>query len=218
MSKCFATLAFFLAFSFTAQAQAPADFDRFVGAYQVTPAMFLWLRRDGGRLFVRNTNQEEHEALPQSPTILVFPDAPLRLTFSDAEVLLSNGTNERHAPRVSVEFARDSENALAQRIRNNQPSPGTEASLRRYIESLEKGAPNYEEMGPTQAEKVRAQLPTILAGIKRLGAFKTLTFKSVSNEGMDVYEAEFEHGTVRGLMAPLSADVGKVQLRGFGPF
>jgi len=199
------------------QAQAPfnpADLDKYMGVYQVTPAMFLWLRRDGDRYFVRPTGQQEHEAIPKSATVLAFAEAPTELTFGDTEMLLRNGNLERHAARVTAEFARTMEDALARRIKDNQPSPGTEASLRRYIESLEKGAPNYDEMEPFVATKVRTQLTEILANIKRLGELKTVTFKSVSPEGMDIYDIEFEHGRVEARMAPLTPE-GRVQLRGF---
>jgi len=40
------------------------------------------------------------------------------------------------------------------------------------------------------------------------------TFRSVSPEGMDIYDLEFEHGRVEARIAPLTPD-GKVQLRGF---
>lgn len=213
---CLAALLLSLAPS---QAQAPfnpPDFDKYTGAYQVTPAMFIWVRREGDRFFVRTTNQDEHEALPKSANVLAFADAPMVMTFSDKDVAMSNGNLERHAVHVSAEFAKNMEEALARRIKDNQPSPGTEASLRRYIESLEKGAPNYDEMEPVVATKVRTQLTEILSNIRRLGALKAITFKSVSPEGMDLYALEFEHGDAEARMAPLTAD-GKVQLRGFSP-
>ena len=91
----------------------PANFDKYTGTYQIGPAMFLWVRRDGSRVFVHFTRQEEHEALPKSATVLGFADAPMEMTFGDKEVLLSNGNNERHATRVSPEFAKSAEEATA---------------------------------------------------------------------------------------------------------
>lgn len=94
--------------------------------------------------------------------------------------------------------------------------PGTEASLRRYIESLERGQPNYEEMSPAMADVVRRQLPGILATIKPWGALKSISFKGGSPDGADVYDVTFEHGTAEWSIAPLDAD-GKVVRRGFRP-
>src|ERR1700691_4300439 len=75
----------------------------------------------------------------------------------------------------------------AQRIGNDAPSPGTEASLRRYIDALEHGQPNYNEMSPSLAAAVRQQLPKIHQVIQNVGAFKSLTFKGVGRDGWDVY-------------------------------
>jgi hypothetical protein len=95
-----------------------------------------------------------------------------------------------------------------------QPRPGTEQSLRRYIASLERGQPNYEEMSPGMAEAVRGQLPDILAAMKPLGAPRAFTFKGRGLGDMDTYEVAFEHGTVEFRIGPLTAD-GKVERRGF---
>jgi hypothetical protein len=92
--------------------------------------------------------------------------------------------------------------------------PGTEASLRRYIESLESGEPNYEEMTAPQADAVRRHLPEILAMIKHWGALKSIMFKGVRSSGMDAYDVTFEHATAEWEIAPLDGD-GKVVRRGF---
>ena len=94
------------------------------------------------------------------------------------------------------------------------PSPGTEASLRRYVESLETGTPNYNEMSPGLAVVVRRQLPTILKVIKEMGEFRSLTFKGVGYDGRDVYYVTFDNGLIEWRIAPLSAD-GKVGSRGY---
>jgi bla regulator protein BlaR1 len=96
--------------------------------------------------------------------------------------------------------------ALEQRIKNNVPSPGTENSIRRYIGSLERGQPNYDGMSPALAETAREQMPTILEGIKKLGAFKAITFKGVGADGWDIYVTAFENGKYQWRIAPLSAD------------
>ena len=93
------------------------------------------------------------------------------------------------------------------------PSP-TAASLRRYIDSLEAGKPNYEEMSPLLADTVREQLPQIEAIIHRMGAFQSMVFKGVDGNGMELYEVTFEHGRAEWRIAPLTSD-GKVVRRGF---
>lgn len=94
--------------------------------------------------------------------------------------------------------------------------PGTEASLRRYIESLEKGQPNYEEMGPALASSVKQSMPDVLATIKPWGALKSIAFKGGGTRGVDVYEVTFEHGKAEWVVGPLTSD-GKVEQRNFRP-
>jgi hypothetical protein len=104
---------------------------------------------------------------------------------------------------------------LTGRAASAQTSPApTAASLRRYIDSLEAGKPNYEEMSPLLADKVREQLPQIEATIHRLGAFQSMVFKGVDGDGMELYDVIFEHGRAEWSIAPLTSD-GKVMRRGF---
>jgi hypothetical protein len=102
----------------------------------------------------------------------------------------------------------------AQAIGNEAPSYGTEASLHRYIDALEKGQPNYDEMSPRLAAAVRQQLPQILQVIQKVGAFKSLTFEGVGSDGWDIYDAAFANGLLEWHVEPLSAD-GKVEGRRF---
>jgi hypothetical protein len=94
------------------------------------------------------------------------------------------------------------------------PSPGTEASLRRYIASLQAGKPNLGEMTPGQADSVTRQAPTLIAMMQSFGALKSLTYKGVRAPGLDVYDARFARGHAEWMIAPLTPD-GKVQARGF---
>jgi hypothetical protein len=92
-------------------------------------------------------------------------------------------------------------------------SPGTEESLRHYIDSLATGRPNYEEMSPQLAASVRQQLPKIMAIVARLGGFRSLTYTGTDADGSDVYEAAFDHGKLEWHIAPLVG--GKVTKRSF---
>jgi hypothetical protein len=200
----------------------PKDFDKFTGTYQFGPAAIMTVTRDGSHFLTRLTGQVNVEVFPESQTKFFTTNIPMpaQISFdSDTSgrvtgmVLHQNGL-EQHAPRVSAVVVKAIEDALAARIKSNKPSPGTEASLRRYIDSLEKGAPNYEEMTPAMANVVRKNLSGTLATIKQLGTLKSLNFMTVNGNGADVYDVVFEHGRVMWFISPLTAD-GKVAGRGF---
>ena len=99
-------------------------------------------------------------------------------------------------------------------MQGGQPSLGTEASLRRYIESIQRGQPNYDEMTPRLAQVVRDQLESAMASVRPLGALKSIAFKGKGSMNMDVYDVVFEKGRAEWSIAPLDAD-GKVVSRGF---
>ena len=103
---------------------------------------------------------------------------------------------------------------LIEQFADAAPHPEREASIRRYVASLEKGAPNYEEMDAAQAAEVRQQAPQILGLIKVLGALKSVEYEHGNEDGADVYLVRFEHGQVQWTIGALTAD-GKVQKRQF---
>jgi hypothetical protein len=86
------------------------------------------------------------------------------------------------------------------------PNVGTEAWLRRHVESLGKGSPNYDEMSPGLAQTVREQLPHVRDSIRRLGALKSITFLTVEPNGMNEYDVEFENGQAIWWIGPLTAN------------
>jgi len=95
-----------------------------------------------------------------------------------------------------------------------KPHPDREASIRRYVESLEKGAPNYDDMDAAQAADVRQEAPQILQLVKELGALISITYSHGAEDDADVYLVRFAHGQAEWTIGPLSAN-GKVQKRQF---
>ncbi len=101
-----------------------------------------------------------------------------------------------------------------QTLDNGTAHPDREASVRRYVESLEQGAPNYDEMTPEMAAVVRQNMPNILAAIKQLGQLKSIAFDHSAPNDTDVYLVTFEHGKAQWSIGPLTPD-GKPVHRSF---
>lgn len=186
---------------------------RYVGSYRLSVGPVMVISREGDHVFAQLGGQPRLEIFPESDTSFFATNVDAQVNFvSDkdapaSELVLHQGGREIHAPRID-------EAALAARVKAGTASSGTEASLRRYIDSLEKGAPNYDDMTPPLANAVRQQLPVIEGSIRRWGALQSVTFKSVDADGDDHYDVRFEHGHVEWLVAPLSSD-GKAVSRSF---
>jgi hypothetical protein len=127
--------------------------------------------------------------------------AQARYTFhSDADQTVTGVTihasgGEITAQRVDATTADEIQARLAARISSNTPVPGSEAALRRLIEGLRLGTPDYDEMGAQFAATLRKQLPQLLMIARYLGAILAIEFKSVGKAGWDSYEVRRENGT-----------------------
>jgi hypothetical protein len=75
------------------------------------------------------------------------------------------------------------------------PLAGSEAMLRRYIEAIDRGEPDYDRMTSEVAAQTRQQLPFNQAILSRLGALRAMSFRGVSSLGSDVYVAHFANGS-----------------------
>jgi beta-lactamase regulating signal transducer with metallopeptidase domain len=75
------------------------------------------------------------------------------------------------------------------------PMSGSEQALRRYIEALRRGEPNYGDMTRQVAAYTRQQLLLNQAILARLGALRAMSFRTVTTNGADVYFVHFANGS-----------------------
>jgi hypothetical protein len=75
------------------------------------------------------------------------------------------------------------------------PLAGSEAMLRRYIEAIDRGKPDYNRMTSEVAAQTRQQLPFNQAILSRLGPLRAMSFRGVSSLGSDVYVVHFVNGS-----------------------
>lgn len=195
----------------------PRDFDKFVGYYQRSPEIpvFFHLYRNADRYYSQVTGQMPVQIFPEGPSEFFATIVAAQISFEAGPgrqvtgLVLHQGGMLIPWKRVSTAVFQAASARLQQRIKNNVPSPGTQAAMRHQIATLESGEPDYSSMGSGLVDATRQQLPQIEALFKRLGALKSLTFHNVLPDGADMYLATFEHGQLECTIPPLSAD-GKV--------
>jgi len=85
---------------------------------------------------------------------------------------------------------------IDKRFKAQVASPGSAAAVRRLIEELRIGKPDYELMSSAEARETRRQLTQHEAVIAKLGALQSLTFKGVGPAGPNIYLATFEKGSL----------------------
>jgi hypothetical protein len=193
----------------------PSHFDKYTGYYQLAPTTIATVFHDGDHFFSRLTGQINVEFFPESETKFFATIVHAQISFNtDGQgrvtgmVLHQNGA-EQVAERVDEATAKNIETSLAQRIKNNTPSPGTEAALRHQIESMIKAQRDYSVLMPALASAVKEMEPTILAAVSSMGALKSMKFRAVTPGGLDSYDVAFERGSSEWFITPLTPD-GKI--------
>ena len=159
--------------------------------------------REGSRLLIELPPRLALELRPTSECDFEAVGPELAVTFdrgSDGAVSslrLRMKGGDMAAQRIDAAAAEQVRAQLAARIENPKPLPGSEAAVRRLVESLLSGQPHYGEMHPVLAHATRWQLPSIRALAMQLGAVQSLTFQGVGGAGWDVYHIQHEHGRSR---------------------
>jgi CubicO group peptidase (beta-lactamase class C family) len=180
----------------TLTAAAPETFDPHVGAYRFANGVLVTFWRDNQHLESRIEGQGPVELFPTSDREYFTKLVDARWGFqSNATTLYQNGI-EQSATRLNgpeAQKAVDYSIALQKRISAQTPAPNSEAILRRLIEGLASGHPDYEDLGPGLAQLTRAELPALQKAVAAGGPVQTITFKGVSPGGADLYQVQFEH-------------------------
>jgi cyanophycinase len=89
--------------------------------------------------------------------------------------------------RLAAKAARD-----AQRRQDQQPAPGAELALRRYIEALRRGDPKDDSINANFSEHVLYIFHDFQSTIISLGPLLSIEHKGIGDRGDDIYEAQFE--------------------------
>jgi hypothetical protein len=203
----------------------PKVLDAYVGTYQGSRSTFT-ITREGDQLFGQLGGPRKVPLFAESERQFFQKDFDAQIAFEiDSEgkatqlVFHVNGMDQQakhlddaEAKRITDESAAKAE-AAAKRFKEQKPAPGSEAALRRAIEELRLGQPDYARMSPGFADVTRQQLPDLKSTVIQLGAVQSVTFKGVGPGGRDIYEVKFENGLTEfriGLMPD-----GKIEGMGF---
>jgi hypothetical protein len=99
--------------------------------------------------------------------------------------------------------------------RRAMPMPGSEEALRRYIDALARGEPNYHQMTPEVAAQTNQQLLLNQAILAKLGALRAMSFRGTTGLGNDIYMVHFANGTAEWRIG--LAREGKIGRLALGP-
>ncbi|MET4386611.1 hypothetical protein ABIB73_002356 [Bradyrhizobium sp. F1.4.3] len=92
------------------------------------------------------------------------------------------------------------------------PIANGEEMLRRYIEGVGKGQPDYDHMTSEVADITRQQLPFDQAILARLGVLRAVSFRGVTALDSDIYVAQFANGSAEWRIGVRNGTITKIAL------
>ena len=177
-----------------------AILDGYAGFYQLNDHAVLTMTRDGSHLVTRLTGQGEVSFYAESNTEFFAKAVDAQISFVPGtngqaiSLTLHQGGGNIPMARIDGAAAQAIADKTAERVKSQSASPGTEAALRRLIDGIISGKPNYDEMLSGLAEATRHQLPALQSGLAELGAVESVRFLGVGPQGDDVYSVRHENG------------------------
>lgn len=177
-----------------AAAVAPTLLDRYVGSYRAGPFTVTRITRSGDALFVQNSSGSRSQLLPESTARWVRVDDGTKLTFASGaqgkaeKLTVPRGGVDEDRPRIDEAAARQVESQLAVRVKAQHPLPGAKEILRRTLQLLQQGKPDYAILYPGLAGIIRKELPMLQPVLTRFGPIKSVKFLRVDAKGWDVYK------------------------------
>jgi D-alanyl-D-alanine-carboxypeptidase/D-alanyl-D-alanine-endopeptidase len=184
--------------------------DRYVGHYELTPTLIFTITRDGEQLYAQLTGQPRAALYSKSDREFFYKVVEAQISFQTDDqgqttglVLHQNGLDQP-AMRISDGEAKELEDAVATRFKQQTAMPGSEAATRRLVDQMQRKQVNYEQFTPEFAILARENASLVEGLIASMGALQSLTFKGVGPGGADIYEIKFDNGVIdwRIVLAP----------------
>ena len=197
---------------------------KYAGVYGMAPGGFMIITVVGGQLVSQMSHQNKIPLFAQSETHFTAKLVDAQIEFPSGEkgpasqLILHQGGRDMTARRLDDAQAKAITDAAAdfdKRFKSQTAAPGSEGAVRRMVEELRLGKPNYDQMSPGLANVTRQQLTGLQSTIVGMGAMQSITFKGVGPGGADIYQVKFEKGSLD-YRVWLSPD-GKVESANFRP-
>lgn len=179
---------------------AQAALDGYVGHYEFATVTVLDIQHQGDQLsavfpgasgeLLENRAADEFHYKSVDVTIRFKRDAQGQIAGLSFE---QNG-EVTYAPRIAAARVQAIQGRIAERYRKQMAAPGSEAVLRRLIEGIRSGSPNYSEMSPQLVGGTRTMLQNFQSTMLSLGPIQSINFKGVTEAGWDQYFVKHAQG------------------------
>jgi hypothetical protein len=185
----------------------PQILQTYVGDYQLPGGLIFTVTRSGDELSAKLGGQPAFPIFPESETQFFYKVVDAQLTFvKDAQgqttsVVLHQNGQTIPMTRIGSAAAAEASRQLAEKLKTQTPTPGTQVALAHLIDGLISGHPDYAAMSPPMADVIRQHLDRLHSAISALGPVKSFQFLGVNPNGGDVYDVRQEGGVMHWIVA-----------------
>ena len=171
--------------------------DAYAGDYELGPGAILHVAHQGDHLAATAPGGPSTPFYASDDThfFAKLDDRLVRFVRDDkgqvSGFVINGGPAEQTVRRVDAAEAARQQQALARHVAEGKAAPGSEAALRRFIDQVVKGEPDYATLGSALAQAVKQQMAGGQNPFTRFGALQDIAFTGVGPGGMDIYLATF---------------------------
>jgi CubicO group peptidase (beta-lactamase class C family) len=181
--------------------------DRMAGYYQLPDGKVVAVSREGDHLQIDGASESgeiraenDHTFFAElSDDVFSFENGP---DGKVSALVMRHEGQPMRALRLAEDQGRHDVKDQANPVQNVAAvqsvvtTRGTETALRRSLEALARGAPEYERMTPALSALVRQQAPSLAPVVAAWGPIQSLEYKGVTPKGADIYAVHFAHASV----------------------
>jgi CubicO group peptidase (beta-lactamase class C family) len=196
-------------------AMAPESLDRDVGVYQTAADAYIVVTRETSQLFVHATGEPkilllslgknqfvEAEAtpltfLPRADELYVSFKADANGSAGEIDLRMNGVTQAgsgKRLPATKAETVIQRMATLERRYEAQQPTAQSEPALRRLLNELVAGKPDYDRMTPEIAKAVSSVVALDQQLLSPLGPVVSISFRRMAPDGVDTFHIAFKNG------------------------
>ena len=177
------------------------DFKRVAGTYRLDNGWSVTVSREGDRYFAQAIDEGREEILPENDHLFFSKEAERQFLFQAGGLTIHTpGSPDLPMKRLDAGAAKRIDQRLAarnKRVGTQTRSPDSEDALRRLLQEILQGKPDYARMDKGSAETIRDNLDVLHKDRAAFGDIASITFEKVAPNGTDVYDVRFAHGRWR---------------------
>lgn len=194
--------------------------DAVVGHYRFKSGLIMSVEKSGDALTVKYQGQPPQPLTASPDGKFSYAQGQAYLTFDlDPKGVAKTlhvyyDDNTLPAARIDAAVAKKAADDLELKVKNQTHDPACITTLKRLIEEVRAGKPDYSKMTLQTARATRMQLPILQQRFQEMGPVKDVQFKSVGPQGAEQFDVTFENGPSQWMIQCLSNGyVGNVGFR-----